>query len=84
MVIFQGDGYHVVLRPRGAGLPGDVPVCGLWGEHHLLAWACAGLPVKEAKEAQASNTAVTEGLTEKIGLGNLGDNLMDRDITFPY
>uniref|UniRef100_A0A3P8NW07 Transmembrane protein 106B n=1 Tax=Astatotilapia calliptera TaxID=8154 RepID=A0A3P8NW07_ASTCA len=42
--------HNVLLWPHGAGLPGDVPVCGLWGEHHLVARACAGLPIREAKE----------------------------------
>jgi len=46
---FQGDGDNNVLWSCRAGLSGDVPVCGLRGEHHLLAWACAGLPVREAE-----------------------------------
>lgn len=51
MVIFQGDGDDIILRPRGAGLPGGVPVRGLWGKHHLLAWAYAGLPVGQARSS---------------------------------
>ena len=41
-----------------------VPVCGLWGEHHLLAWACAGLSVRQAeKHSVRLDTVVSEGLT---------------------
>uniref|UniRef100_A0A8C8LPN9 Transmembrane protein 106B n=1 Tax=Oncorhynchus tshawytscha TaxID=74940 RepID=A0A8C8LPN9_ONCTS len=42
-----GDCDHILLRALGAGLPGDVPVCGLWGQHHLAAWTCEDVSVRQ-------------------------------------
>ena len=53
----QGYRDDVVLRPRGAGVPGDVPVRRLWGEHHLPARARAGLQM--SSDAQGAGTMIT-------------------------
>uniref|UniRef100_A0A3P8YDB4 Transmembrane protein 106B n=1 Tax=Esox lucius TaxID=8010 RepID=A0A3P8YDB4_ESOLU len=42
-----GDCDHVLLRSRGTGLPGDLPVCGLWGQHHLTARTCESVSVRQ-------------------------------------
>lgn len=56
--MFQGDCDDVVLWSHGAGLSRNVPVCGLWGEHHLPARSCAGLPISSEGPPGNNNVSV--------------------------